>query len=65
MGNMLSSRRIAYDLPKQVFEQSGERYLDAETGYLIATMKADLYNKTREVMVRYPPVGGGRFNGRF
>ena len=46
-------RRIEYDLPKRIFEQSKERYFDKETGHLIAIMQAELYNKRREVMVAY------------
>ena len=51
--NRLKLRRIEYDLPKRIFEQSKERYFDKETGHLIATMRAELYNKRREVMVAY------------
>ncbi len=46
-------RRIEYDLPKRIFEQSKERYFDKETGHLIAIMQAELYNKRGEVMVAY------------
>lgn len=46
-------RRIEYDLPRRIFDQSQERYFDIETGSLIAVMMVDLYNKNREVMVAY------------
>ena len=46
-------RKIDYDLPRIIYEQSGERYFDVETGHLIALMKIKLYNKKREVMVAY------------
>ena len=46
-------RNIEYDLPKRIFEQSHERYFDEGTGYFIATMEVELYNKIREVMVAY------------
>lgn len=46
-------RKIEYDLPRKIFEQSDERYFDKETGYSVATMKVEIYNKTREVMVAY------------
>lgn len=49
--NRLSLRKIEYDLPRQIFKQSSERYLDIETGHLIAIMKVNLYNKIRVVMV--------------
>src|SRR3989304_2170819 len=51
--NRLSLRKIDYDLPRIIYEQSGERYFDVETGHLIALMKIKLYNKKREVMVAY------------
>lgn len=46
-------RRIDYNLPKEVFNKSGERYFDQETNHLIAIMKVELYNKLREIMVAY------------
>jgi len=49
----LSLRRMDYDLPKRIFEQSDERYVDQETGYLVATMTVELYNKSRDVMIAY------------
>jgi len=51
--NRLYMRKIEYDLPKRIFEESNERYFDAETGHLIATMKIELYSKDKEVMVAY------------
>jgi hypothetical protein len=42
-----------YNLPKRIFEQSNERYIDEETGYLVATMTVELYNKPRHVMIAY------------
>jgi hypothetical protein len=49
----LSLRKINYDLPKKIFNQSHERYIDKETKHFIAIMEIDLYNKLREVMVAY------------
>ena len=46
-------RKIGHDLPRKIFEQSDERYFDKETGYSVVTMKVEIYNKTREVMVAY------------
>jgi len=51
--NRLLLRKIDHDLPKKVFEESRERYYDNETGHLIAVSKAELYGKTRDVMVAY------------
>lgn len=51
--NRLLLRRIEYDLPKRIFELSTERYFDAATGYTVAVMSVDLYDRMREVMVAY------------
>ncbi|GIW48415.1 MAG: hypothetical protein KatS3mg078_2292 [Deltaproteobacteria bacterium] len=51
--NRLSLRKIEYELPKIIFEQSNERYYDEETGHFIAIMEVALYNKLRDVMVAY------------
>lgn len=46
-------RKIEYDLPRKVVELSSERFLDEETGHMIAVDKVELYGKIREVMVAY------------
>ena len=51
--NRLKFRKIDYDLPKEIFEQTEEKYLDKETGHFVAVMSVNLYNKNREVMVAY------------
>ena len=51
--NRLSLRKIPYSLPQKIYEQSGERYFDAQTGYRVAIMKVRLYNKIRDVMIAY------------
>jgi len=51
--NRLQIRKIDYDLPRIIYEQSDERYCDIDTGHFIAVMKANLYNKERDVMVAY------------
>ncbi len=51
--NRLQIRKIDYDLPRIIYEQSDERYCDKDTGHSIAVMKVDLYNKERDVMVAY------------
>ncbi|MGR3176165.1 MAG: hypothetical protein ACUZ8N_16440 [Candidatus Scalindua sp.] len=55
--NRLNLRKIEYDLPRKIFEESDERYFDVETGHLIATMKIELYSKAREVMIAYVTEG--------
>ncbi len=49
----LQLRNIEYELPETIFNRSNERYLDEETGYLIATITIELYGKIREVMLAY------------
>jgi len=49
----LSLRKIKYDLPKKIFNQSHERFIDEETKHFIAITEIELYNKLREVMVAY------------
>jgi hypothetical protein len=49
----LEVREIDEDLPRRIFEQSGERYFDAGTGHSIAIMVVELYGKKREVMLAY------------
>ena len=46
-------RGIGHELPALIFNQSEEKYYDQETGYMIATMRVQIYNKRREVMVAY------------
>ena len=49
----LKLRRIGDDLPKQIFEEATERYLDIESGHRVAVMSVPLYDRSREVMVAY------------
>jgi len=49
----LKVRGIAQDLPKKIFEEAQERYMDTETGHLVAVMAKPLYDRNREVMVAY------------
>jgi len=51
--NRLSLRRIHYDLPRQIFEQSDERYFDCATGHFIATKKLEISGVLKEMMVAY------------
>ncbi len=51
--NRLGLRKIEYDLPKEIFEQAKERYLDKETGHSIAVMRAVFCGKIKEIMVAY------------
>jgi hypothetical protein len=49
----LKLRGIDPDLPKQIFEEAAERYLDTETGHFVAVTTKPLYGRDREVMVAY------------
>jgi hypothetical protein len=51
--NRLKMRGIEHGLPREVFEESREKYLDEETGHFIAVNNVRLYGKIREVMVAY------------
>lgn len=53
----LALRKIDYDLPKLIYENADERFLDTETGNLIALMKTTLYGKERDIIVAYKKEG--------
>lgn len=40
-------RKIEYNLPKRIYENAEERFVDAETGHTIAVMKGVLYGKEK------------------
>jgi hypothetical protein len=49
----IAMRNINYDLPKDIYNNAAERFIDSETGHTIAVMKAILYDKERDIMVAY------------
>ncbi|MBI5097670.1 MAG: hypothetical protein HZB30_00325 [Nitrospirae bacterium] len=49
----LALRKIEYDLPKRIYENAEERFIDTETGHTIAVMKTLIYGKERDIMVAY------------
>jgi len=49
----LSMRKIEYDLPRKNFKKAEERFVDTETGHMIAVMKAVIYDRERDIMVAY------------
>ena len=49
----MSLRKIDYELPRKIFDQSKERYVDEVTQHFIATMEVELYNKRKEGMIAY------------
>jgi hypothetical protein len=53
----IKMRKIDYDLPGNIFQESQERYYDSDTGYFIAIQRVKLYDKRREVMVAYNQEG--------
>lgn len=46
-------RKIEYSLPKEIYKNAEERFIDTETGHTIAVKKAVLYGKERDIMVAY------------
>lgn len=55
--NRLRLRQIEYNLPKRIIEEAKENYYDNETGHRISTMKTEINNKIKEVMVAYTVEG--------
>jgi len=53
LNRRLRMRAIAPALPKEIFENAKERYLDAATGHEIAISTSLLYGRMREIMVAY------------
>ena len=49
----IAMRKIEYDLPKDIYDNAKERFIDTETGHTIAVMKAEIYDRERDVMVAY------------
>ncbi|MBI4687632.1 MAG: hypothetical protein HY756_07600 [Nitrospirae bacterium] len=49
----LALRKIEYDLPKRIYENAEERFMDVDTGHSIVVMRAVIYRKERDIMVAY------------
>ncbi len=49
----ITLRRIDYNEPKRIYENADERFIDAETGHMIAVAKGILSGKKRDLMVAY------------
>lgn len=49
----IALRKIDDNLPKEIFKNADERFIDTETGHTIAVKKAVLYGKERDIMVTY------------
>ena len=49
----IAMRKIEYNLPKEIYKNAEERFVDTETGHTIAVKKTILYGKERDVMVAY------------
>ena len=52
----ISLREIEYDLPQKIYKDAEERFVDNETGHIIAVKKVIMYGKERDVMVAYEHV---------
>ena len=46
-------RKIEYGLPQKIYEDAEERFIDIETGHIVAVKKVIIYGKKRAVMVAY------------
>ena len=57
INNRLKLRNIDIGLPEKIYKEASERFLDTETGHLIAVMESELYNKKRDAMVAYVEEG--------
>ncbi len=57
LGTRIKLRKIDYNMPKKIFEQAEERFIDLETGHTIAVANVIMYGKERDVMVAYNFVG--------
>jgi len=53
----LALRKIEREMPRRIYENAPERFIDTETGHTIAVMKAALYDKERDIMVAYRQEG--------
>jgi hypothetical protein len=51
--NRLVLRRIDFDLPRKIFENSKEKYLDILSGHYVSVAQEELYGKNREIMIAY------------
>ncbi|MBF0540925.1 MAG: hypothetical protein HQK91_05690 [Nitrospirae bacterium] len=49
----IAMRKINYDLPREIYNNAVERFIDSETGHIIAVIKTIIYDKERDVMVAY------------
>ena len=49
----ISLRKIEYDLPQRIYENAEERFVDNETGHIVAVKNVIIYGKERAVMVAY------------
>lgn len=49
----LALRKIEYDLPRRIYENAEERFIDSETGHLIAVMRTVIHGKERDIMIAY------------
>jgi hypothetical protein len=49
----LELRKFGTDLPRKIFENADQRYLDGETGHIIAVKQVRLRGRTRRMMIAY------------
>jgi len=49
----LAIRKIEYNLPKEIFKNAEERFVDTETGHTIAVRMEMRFGKKRHMMIAY------------
>lgn len=49
----IALRKIDPMLPKRIYENADERFIDTKTGYRIAVAEERIYGKKRDVMIAY------------
>lgn len=45
----ITLRKIEYNLPKEIYKNAKERFIDTETWHTIAVMRAVIYDKERDI----------------
>ena len=51
--NRIALRKIGYDLPKEIYDNAEERFVDEETGHEIAVIRLEIHGRERDIMVAY------------
>ena len=49
----LALRNIPKSLPHSIYDEAEERFIDLETGYIIAVKEVHIYGRNRDIMIAY------------